>query len=108
MSSSVAGVIEPALQVAETARSAGRQTDDLAAYDLYLRAYATFWSSARQIPEALRLLEQAITRDPRYGPELAFAANCCARLLFDDRSEDREADRRKGVDFARQALEVRQ
>ena len=35
---SVAGVIEPALQAAETARSAGRPTNDLTAYDLYLRA----------------------------------------------------------------------
>jgi hypothetical protein len=37
---SVAGVIEPTLQAAETARSAGRPTSDLTAYDLYLRAYA--------------------------------------------------------------------
>jgi hypothetical protein len=63
-------VIEPALQAAETARSAARPTDDLTAYDLYLRAYAMFLSSARQIPEALRLLERAIARDPRYGPAL--------------------------------------
>jgi len=103
---SVAGVIEPALQAAETARSAGRPTNDLNAYDLYLRAYATFWSSARQIPEALRLTEQAIARDPRYGPALAWAALCCFRLLADGRSEDPAADHLKGVDFARRALEV--
>src|SRR5204862_8068598 len=36
----VAGVIEPALQAAETARSASRPTADLTAYDLYLRALA--------------------------------------------------------------------
>jgi tetratricopeptide (TPR) repeat protein len=63
-------------------------------------------SSARQIPEALRLLEQAIARDPRYGPALALAAFCCYRLLNDNRSENREADRLKGIDFARRALEV--
>jgi adenylate cyclase len=106
VASNVAGVIEPALQAAETARSAGRSTDDLTAYDLYLRAYAMLLSSARQIPEALRLMEQAIARDPRYGPALAWAAFCCFRLLLDDRSEDREADRLKGADFARRALEV--
>ena len=72
VASSVAGVIEPALQAAETARSAGRPTNDLTAYDLYLRAYAMVWSSHRQIPEALRLMEQAIARDPRYGPALAW------------------------------------
>src|SRR5439155_8149072 len=106
VAASVAGVIEPALQAAETARSAGHATNDLTAYDLYLRAYAMYLSSARQIPEALHLMEQAIARDPRYGPALAWAAFCCFRLLLDDRSKDREVDRRKGTDFARRALEV--
>jgi adenylate cyclase len=106
VASSVAGIIEPALQAAETARSAARPTNDLTAYDLYLRAYAMVWSSARQIPEALRLTEQAIARDPRYGPALAWAAVCCHRLLLEGRSEDPEADRVKGTDFARRALEV--
>jgi len=106
VASSVAGVIEPALQGAETARSAGRPTDDLTAYDLYLRAYAMVLSSTRQAPEALRLLEQAIARDPRYGPALAWAAHCYHRLLTDGRSEDPAADRLKGTDFARRALEV--
>ena len=103
---SVAGVIEPALQAAETARSAGRPTNDLPAYDLYLRAYAMGLSSARQIPEALRLLERAIALDPRYGPALGYAAICCFRLVVDGRSEHLAADRLKGIDFARRALEV--
>jgi TolB-like protein/class 3 adenylate cyclase len=106
VASSVAGIIEPALQAAETARSAGRPTNDLTAYDLYLRAYAMVLSSARQIPEALRLMEQAIARDPRYGPALAWAALSCHRLLLDGRSEDPAADRLRGADFARRALEL--
>jgi adenylate cyclase len=106
VASSVAGVIEPALQAAETARLAGRPTVDLTAYDLYLRAYAMVWSSAKQVSEALGLTEQAIARDPRYGPALAWAAFCCFRLFVDGRSEDPEADRLKGADFARRALEV--
>src|SRR5215831_17889318 len=60
----------------------------------------------RQIPEALPLLEQAIARDPRYGPALAWAAYCCFRLIVDGRSDDPVAHRLKGVDFARRALEV--
>jgi adenylate cyclase len=94
------------LQAAETARSAGRPTADLTAYDLYLRAYAMVWSSARQIPEALRLMERAIERDPHYGPALAWAGACCQRLFYDNRSEDPAADRLKGAEFARRALEV--
>jgi TolB-like protein len=106
VASSVAGVIEPELQAAETSRVARRPTADLAAYDLYLRAYAAVWSSARRIHEALRLTEQAIARDPQYGLALAWAAYCCFRLVHDNRSHDPAADRAKGVDFARRALEV--
>ena len=58
------------------------------------------------MPDALRLTEQAIARDPRYGPALGWAAFCCYRLLLYNRSEDRAADRLKGTDFARRALEV--
>jgi TolB-like protein len=57
VASSVAGVVEPALQAAETARSANRLTNNLTAYDLYLRGYAIHLSSARRISEALRLME---------------------------------------------------
>jgi len=101
---SVAGVIEPALQAAETARSVHRPTADLTAYDLYLRAYAMVVASSAQIPDAVRLLEQAITRDPRYGPALAWAAYCHMRLHTDGRADEPETHRRKSVEFARRAL----
>jgi TolB-like protein/class 3 adenylate cyclase len=46
VASSVAGVIEPTLQVAEIRRLADRPTSDLTAYDLYLRALSLLssWS----------------------------------------------------------------
>jgi len=106
VASSVAGVIEPTLQAAETARLTHRPTNDLTAYDLYLRAYAMLWLPARHIPEALRLAERAIARDPHYGPALALAAVYCYRLVLDNRSQDPEADRLKGTALARRALEV--
>jgi TolB-like protein/class 3 adenylate cyclase len=74
---SVAGVIEPTLQAAETARAARRPTADLTAYDLYLRAYAMTLSSAEEIPEALRLLEQAIEREATLRPR-----TCLGRALL--------------------------
>src|SRR5205814_1649326 len=67
IANSVAGVIEPALLAAESARSANRPTSDLTAYDLYLRGYAMALSTARQLPEALCLMEEALARDPRYA-----------------------------------------
>jgi adenylate cyclase len=107
VASSVAGVIEPTLQAAETARSASRPTSDLTAYDLYLRAYAIYSAShQRQMRQALALLEEAIARDPRYGPALGFAAFCCMQLASDAAVPDRDATRQKGIDFGRRAVEV--
>jgi adenylate cyclase len=106
VASNVSGVIEPALQAAETTRSADRPTKDLTAYDLYLHAYGMLWSSRARDPEALLLMEQAIGRDPHYGPALTWAAICCLRLVQDDRSNDPKADHVKGVGFARRALEL--
>jgi TolB-like protein len=98
---SVAGVIEPALQAAETARAANRRTSDLTAYDLYLRAYSIFFASSREWPQALALLEQAIARDPYYGPALARTAYCCMHIVSDTSAPDRELYRQKGIDYGR-------
>jgi len=106
VATSVAGVIEPTLQKAETARSVNRPTNDLTAYDLYLRASAMVLSAAGQVPEALRFIRLAIQRDPNYGPALSCAAHCYFRLLRDGWSEDFDTDRLESIKFARRALQV--
>jgi TolB-like protein/Tfp pilus assembly protein PilF len=104
---SVAGVIEPALQAAEIARSANRPTNDLTAYDLCLRALANHpWLAKEQLLQARDLLERAIARDPRYGPALAWAGVCHFRLWSDGWLGDPEASRRKAIALAEQALAV--
>jgi hypothetical protein len=101
VAASVAGVIEPALQAAETARSAHRPTSDLSAYDLYLRALAK-----GPTLQALQLAEEAIARDPHYVSALALAASCSMNLVNDGMAPDRDANRQKGIEFARRALAV--
>jgi len=103
---SVAGVIEPALQAAESARSANRPTSDLTAYDLYLRASVMHLAAPSQRPQAFALLEEAIARDPHYGPALALAATICMTLVSDGSAPDRDANRQKGIEFAHRALRV--
>jgi TolB-like protein/class 3 adenylate cyclase len=106
---SIAGVIEPALQTAEMRRSAARPTTDLTAYDLYLRALAVFFPITKERnAEALGLFEQAIAIDPNYGPALSWAAICHMRLVVDGWAKEPEINRRKGIDLARQALQVAQ
>jgi len=103
----VAGVIEPALQAAEVRRSAARSVHEVTAYDLYLRALATFFPVKKeQVVEALGLLEQAIAIDRHYGPALSWAALCHLHLVRDGWAEDPDTSRRKASDFAQQALEV--
>ena len=104
---SIAGVIEPTLQAAEMRYSAERPTSDLTAYDLFLRARSIASTYERShLAEALELLEQAITREPRYGPALALAATYRVDLENFDWSDDREAqeNREMAVDLARRAL----
>jgi TolB-like protein len=106
---SVAGVIEPALQAAEILRAADRPTNDLTAYDLYLRALAAFYPIRKEGSiEALRLLEQAIAIDPRYGPALCWAAMCHRQLAIVGWTDAPETNRCKAIDLARQALQVAQ
>jgi TolB-like protein len=107
VASSVAGVIEPALQAAEMRRSAARPTTDLTAYDLYLRALAAFFPVTKgRVYLALGLLDQAIAIDRRYGPALAWAAVCHMTLVRDGWAEAPEMSRCKASDLARLALDV--
>src|SRR6202022_2604244 len=63
---SVAGIIEPTLQAAEIRRSSARPTNDLTAYDLYLRAFPHLRSWQKEgIVLALDLFGDALKRDPQ-------------------------------------------
>src|ERR1700726_633410 len=102
----VAGVIEPALQAAEVRRSVARPTHDVTAYDLYLRALATYYPITKdRLLEAVELLHQAIAIDRYCGPALSLAAMCRMRLSREGWAEEPEAAG-EAVDLARQALQV--
>jgi len=104
VASSVAGIIEPALRAAEIQRSSYRPTQDLTAYDLYLRALPGSGSYERDsLHQALDLLGQAIERDTRYGPALALAALCHHKLQD---AGDGETHRGLAVGLARRALQA--
>jgi TolB-like protein/class 3 adenylate cyclase len=103
----VAGVIEPALQAAEVRRSAARPTTDVTAYDLYLRALATYYPITKErLLKALDLLQKAIQIDQDCGPALSLAAMCQMRLVREGWADEPEATSRNGIDLARQALQV--
>jgi TolB-like protein len=104
---SVAGVIEPTLQAAEIHRSAQRSMNDPTAYDLYLRALSDHLSFEKdRVLRALVLLRQAIDRDPHFGPALSLAAWCHVQCDTFSWADDREENRRDGLDLAQRALRV--
>jgi TolB-like protein/Flp pilus assembly protein TadD len=106
VASSIAGAIEPVLQTFEAARTLRLPMSDLTPYYAYLRAHAMRSAAARHVPAALALLENAIARDPDYGPALGLAANCYMRLCMDGISKNPAADAGKGAEYAWRALEV--
>ena len=106
VASSVAGVIEPTLQTVEVQRASRHPTNDLAAYDLYLRAYALMLSPARRVPDVLSLLDKAIERDPNFGLALAWAAICSFLCDGNNWSDNREDNWRKGLQCGRRAVQV--
>jgi adenylate cyclase len=106
---SVVGVIEPALEAAEIRRASARPTTDLSAYDLYLRALALSHALTRDaFEESLRLLDEAIDRDPAYGPALALATMCHVRRHLSGWTDDPEAELQQCVDRARRAIAASQ
>ena len=107
VASIVAGVIEPTLQAAELQQSAKRRTDDLTAYDLFLRARARGQSWDKQgVLGGLDLLGKALERDPHYAPALALVAHYHMQLHVNGWSENLERGCQEGVEYARRALRV--
>jgi adenylate cyclase len=77
----IASAIEPNLQGAEVRRASSKPTENLNAYDLYLRALASHYSlSGEGLSDAFVLTRQALKLDPAYDLAKAFAAYLLAML----------------------------
>jgi adenylate cyclase len=106
VAASVAGVIDPVMMDAEIRRATDRPTADLTAYDLYLRALPPSRAWAREpTRQAIALLEQAIARDPKYGPALSLLALCHGQNFVSGWSENPAVERMQGMRLARRAVE---
>jgi adenylate cyclase len=74
---SIAGAIEPKLRSAEIERARRKPTENLDAYDLYLRALPHIAAgSAGDVADALSLLRQAVALDADYAQAYAAIAWC--------------------------------
>jgi tetratricopeptide (TPR) repeat protein len=77
MAESVVGAIAPRLEQAEIERAKRKPTENLNAYDCFLRGMAWWhdWTQSSH-DKALKLFYQAIELDPEFGRPHALAAGC--------------------------------
>jgi TolB-like protein len=77
MAESVVGAIVPRLEQAEIERAMSKPTENLSAYDCFLRGMAAWHDWTQSSHEtALKFFYQAIEIDPAFGRAYALAAGC--------------------------------
>jgi adenylate cyclase len=107
VTSNVVGAIEPRLRQSEIERASRKRTENLDAYDLYLRAFAQFHKFTEQgMREAIALLTRALAMDPSYAPAAAMVGWC--RMFQRSQLWGPVPDEEivEGVRLARQAIEM--
>ena len=101
----VVGAISPQLERAEIERAKRKPTQNLDAYDFYLRGMACLHSGGREaIAEALALFLRAIELDPEYASAYGAAAWCHVWRKVNGWMQDRPAEIAEGERLARLAV----
>ncbi|OSJ09629.1 adenylate cyclase 3 [Bradyrhizobium canariense] len=107
VTSSVIGALFPQLERAEIARAKRKPTENLQAYDYYLRALSSFYQFSReQNIEALRLTRLAVEIDPELAAAYALGAYCCLQRKVFGWTVDADQERDETRGLARRAIEL--
>jgi TolB-like protein/class 3 adenylate cyclase/tetratricopeptide (TPR) repeat protein len=103
----VVSTISPRLQQSELERANRKPTENLTAYDYYLRGFAKRHTSKKEtFVEALPLLKKAIELDEGYAQAYAAIAFWYVLLISYGWSQNRERENAEAIWFARKALEL--
>jgi adenylate cyclase len=107
VAASVVSAIQPKLLQTEIAFAMRRRAENFSAYDLYLRALQQFNLSSRdEVAEALRLADQALELEPRFGSVAALAGICRMQRVLFGYAIDPEFERKEAVRLLHLALSV--
>ena len=103
-----AGALHPALRRAEIERAQRSASRGKAgAHDLVLRALPFFWAHQREDnATALRLLDEALAIDPRYGLALGLKGWCLSQQVTYLWSDNPARDKAFGLGFAERAAQT--
>ena len=100
----IAGAAHPALRAAEIERVRRKGPDTLRAHDLVLKAMPHFWAHRREDNGiALRLLDEALTIEPRSGEAMGLKAWCLSQEVTYLWSDDGGRDKRLALTLAERA-----
>lgn len=107
MAVSVVGAIAPTLEQAEIERATRKPTENLDAYDLFLRGMASFYQRTREAnSEALSLFYRAIELDTNFAAPYGMAARCYVWRKLNGWMSDRVREVSEGARLARRAIEL--
>jgi TolB-like protein len=107
MTTNVVGAIAPRLERAEIERARHKPTENLDAYDYYLRGMANLHLGTREsVDESLRLLYKAIDLDPEYAAAYGMAAWCYVWRKINGWMGDRTREFEEGARLMRQAIDL--
>ncbi|MES2113568.1 MAG: winged helix-turn-helix domain-containing protein [Pseudomonadota bacterium] len=107
ITANVVGAIAPELERAEIERARHKPTENLDAYDYYLRGMAKLHHGTREtIGQALPLFHQAIELDPEFASAYAMAAWCHCWRKINRWMIDAPREIAEGVRLARRAVEL--
>ena len=104
---SVVGSIAPQLERAEIERATRKPTENLDAYDYFLKGMANvhLWTKDAN-HEALRLLYRAIELDPNFAAAYGLAVRCYSQRMASGWVIDREHEKFETERLARRAAEL--
>ena len=101
----IVSAIEPTVRTVEIKRALAKPTDNLTAYDSYLRALPYYYSQTREaVTRAESLLRKAIDLDPGYAEALGTLADCIAIRTSTGWHESRRRAIDEACEAARRAL----
>src|SRR5262245_47586143 len=107
ITASVVEAIAPKLEQAEIERAKRKPTENLDAYDYFLRAMASFYQRNRDAnDEALRLFYKAIEVDPDFATAYGMAAWCYGWRNLSGWANDRVREVAEGAELAWRATEL--
>jgi TolB-like protein/Tfp pilus assembly protein PilF len=111
VTASVVGAIAPKLEQAETERALSKPTENLDAYDCYLRAVASDHKASRELnkeasEEALRLCYRAIELDPEYSSAYGLVAMCYQRRFHNRWMADPAQEMAEAQRIARRVVDL--